>query len=278
MSHLQKALFIQVIAPLFYLAARKLIWTYWGLVALLIGSVALVYINTVLARGVQDQAQIEVLLDQREQRAEEITRAEEPTTPSSDATSPSLPSVSPPPSDHEAAPEARDELFFPPYFFRADFRPVSAAEHLAWRIVAVPIFTASDALLILDRKFDGQHLYGATSSFVSAVFGLKRVNYDAEVHGYQWGDMRVGRSNSVFITDGYVNFGWAGVIVFSFFVGQAFRWFAIFKEEAFRSMWPLFAYNVIQASLIGSLLSSGFAVLFFIALFVDIREKPDVET
>lgn len=250
-SHLQKALFIQVVAPLFYLAARRLIWTYVGLVMLLVGSVGLVYLNTVLARGVQDEANIERLLEEREQRSDAIRGR----------------SASAPKSDHDAAESMRDELFFPPYFFRADFRPVSAGEHMLWRIVSVPIFTASDALAVLDRRFDNQHLYGATSSFVAAAFGLERVNFDAEVHGYQWGDMRVGRSNSVFLTDAYVNFGWAGVIVFSLFVGQAFRWFAISTDEAFRSMWPLFAYNIIQASLIGSLLSSGFAVLFFIGLF-----------
>jgi hypothetical protein len=138
---------------------------------------------------------------------------------------------------------------------------------VTWRILSVPIFTASDALAVLDRRFDGEYLHGATSSFVAALFGMERVNYDREVHAYQWGDTLIGRSNSVFVTDAFVNFGWVGVVVFSFFVGQAFRWFALSDDEAFRSMWPLFAYNIIQASLIGSLLSSGFAILFALALF-----------
>lgn len=116
-------------------------------------------------------------------------------------------------------------------------------------------------------------LWGATSSFVAATFGLERVNYDALVHGYQWGYGGLGRSNSVYVTDGYVNFGWAGVILFSLFIGQAFRWFWKSTDDAFRAMWPLFAYNVIQASLIGTLLSGGFILLFAIGLFLRVRSE-----
>ena len=52
-SHLQKALFIQMVTPLFYLTAQRKIWNYYALVALVLGSAGLLYLNTVLARGVR---------------------------------------------------------------------------------------------------------------------------------------------------------------------------------------------------------------------------------
>lgn len=73
MSHLQKALFLKVVTPLGYLAARRLIWTYVGLFLLIVGSVGLVYTNTVLARGVQDDAYNEEILKESERLAGELT-------------------------------------------------------------------------------------------------------------------------------------------------------------------------------------------------------------
>lgn len=248
LSFLQKALFIQVVTPLAYLSARRLIWNYLGFAALLIGSVGLLYFNTMLARGVQEPEAIERILAQRAERQAELS-ADYRTT-------------------GDAAPQRVAGQLIPADFFTADFYPVSTSEHLVWRVAAVPIFTAADAIKVFDERFEGQHLYGATSSLLAVVFRLERVNYDAEVYASQWGRTEVGRANSVYVTEGYVNFGWLGVIVFSLLVGLAFRVFARSSNEAVRSMWPLFAYNIIQASLIGTLLSSGFALVFLIALFV----------
>lgn len=241
LSFLQKALFIQVVTPLAYLSARRLIWNYLGLVALLVASAGLLYVNTTLARGVQEPEAIARVLEERTQRLElQFPNGSGQRT-----------SRQWPPSD----------------FFSADYYPVSAMEHLVWRAAAVPIFTAADALKVFDTKFHERPLLGATSSFIAAITGLKRVNYDAEVYGHQWGRTEVGRANSFYVTEAYVNFGWAGVAIFSLLVGLAFRVFARSTNEAVRSMWPLFAYNIIQASLIGTLLSSGFALVFLIALF-----------
>ena len=242
LSFLQNALLIQVVTPLANLSARRLIWNYLGLVALLVASVGLLYLNTTLARGVQEPEAIARILEERARRLE----AEFP-----DGQRPGSGARQWPPSG----------------FFTADYYPASTMEHLVWRTAAVPIFTAADALAVFDKKFHEQPLLGATSSFVAALAGLQRVNYDAEVYGHQWGATEVGRANSFYVTEAYVNFGWAGVAIFSLLVGLAFRVFARSANEAVRSMWPLFAYNIIQASLIGTLLSSGFALVFLIALF-----------
>lgn len=247
LSHLQKALIVQPVTPLMYLSGRRIIWNYVGFAALIIGTFAVFYGNTLLARGVQTEATIQEIIKKR--------KIEHPRNLEAEAIAGDL---------------------FPPDFFSADFQPASTREYIVWRIGAVPIFTAADAVTVLHSKFDGQYLHGATSSLIAAVFGMRRVNYDAEVYAIQWGKTEVGRANSVYVTDGYVNFGWAGVIVFSLLVGLGFRVFALSTDEAMRSMWPLFAFNIFQASLIGTLLSAGFALLFIIALFVKLT--PSEET
>ena len=236
-SYLQKALFLQIVIPLAYLVVQRKIWNYRGLALLLAGTLGLLYVNTILARGTDQFTEFETLVQ---------TNSTAPT------------GVPKPP--------ARE-------FLSSNYKPRSNVEHLVWRAGAVPIFTARDALIVHDEQFGGRLLMGATSSFTAKLLGLERVNYDAAVHGYQWGETAIGRSNSVYLTEAFVNFGWLGVAVFSFVVGQLFRCFWKSNDFAFKAMWPLFTYNIIQASLIGSLLSSGFAVVFFIGLLL--KEQPE---
>lgn len=238
LSYLQKALIIQAVAPLLYLSGRRLIWNYLGLSALIFGTLGIIYTNTVLSVGVKQEEKVQKKIEERSQVS--------------------------------LRPDSRWVLV-PPNFFSADFKHVSTKEYLVWRAVAVPIFTAADAVKVFHTKFDSKPLLGATSSPIAALFGMKRINYDAEVFAIQWGASDIGRSNSVYVTDGYVNFGWAGVVLFSLLVGLGFRIFAVSSDEALRSMWPLFAFNIFQGSLIGTLLSGGFALLFIIALFASLR-------
>jgi hypothetical protein len=249
LSFLQKALIVQPVAPLLYLSGRRLIWNYLGFVALIIGTLAILYGNTLLARGVQNNKAAQEVVDERK-----VTEERKDTT------------------HHKVA-----GSLFPPNFFSAEFQPVSTKEYLIWRVAAVPIFTAADAVKVFHTKFGGKVLLGATSTPIAALFGMNRVNYDAEVYAVEWGPTEVGRANSVYITDGYVNFGWTGIAAFSILVGLGFRALALSGDEALRSMWPLFAFNVIQASFIGTLLSGGFVFLFFIALFVSLKgtHQPD---
>lgn len=148
------------------------------------------------------------------------------------------------------------------------YRPKSTAEHLIWRASVVPILTARDALIVHDKEYNGALLLGSTSTLVAKLFGLERVNYDAAVHFYQFGEKEIGRANSVYLTEGFVNFGWIGVALFSLIVGQCFRCFWKSHDDAFKAMWPIFSYNLLLASLIGSMFSGGLLLLFLIALFI----------
>lgn len=260
-SFLQKALFLQVLLPVYYLVAQRKLWNFLGLIGLLLLTALLLFGN---ARLVQR------------------------------STLPALPQISLGPSKSQQATEgggggsvakkrAQDRstaggeaAFSFSDWFDAAYIPQSSLEKLVWRAVAVPVFTARDALAVFHNVFKGKLLWGSTSSFVAKVLSLNRVNYDAAIYKYEWGGRGYGRSNTAYFLEGFVNFGWFGVILFSLIVGQCFRIFQNTADDALRAMSPLFAYYVIQASLVGTMLSAGFVLVFLLALFVDVRwvENP----
>ncbi len=158
-------------------------------------------------------------------------------------------------------------------FFSVSYAPQGGLQHLIWRSVAIPLVTAADAIRVLQEQFSGQPLWGATSSFVASLFGMERIEFERLVFAAQWGqnETGTGSSNSVYITEAFINFGWSGVVIFSFLIGLMMRMFAVSRDEAFRALWPLFAFGVYTSGLIGLMLSNGFILLFSIALFVRIR-------
>jgi hypothetical protein len=158
-------------------------------------------------------------------------------------------------------------------FLSAQYLPSGAMDFLLWRAIAVPIFTATDTLVVHEVWFRGDHLLGATSSFFAQIFGIERLNIERHVFEYQFGGWNeIANANAVFFLDGYVNFGVVGVIVYSFIVGQFFRIFAKTKDEALSALWIIFANGAYAGSLIGLLLSNGFILIFTYALFFRNRE------
>ncbi|WP_313089868.1 hypothetical protein [Stutzerimonas nitrititolerans] len=155
------------------------------------------------------------------------------------------------------------------YYFSSEYIPLGAFDYFFWRSFAVPLFTATDTLLVHSEVFEGEFLMGATSTLLSLVGGMERINIERFVFQHQFGSWNeIANSNAVFISDAYVNFGWVGVFLFSLFVGQVFRWFKLSTDVAFKSLWPIFAFTLYSASLIGMLISNGFLYALFHALFL----------
>jgi hypothetical protein len=240
---LEKALYLRAVLPLLYLALTRRLWDYPRALLLIVASLGLMYLNTELSRGSDPFEAVTI-----EQDDDRLLPDQKEDIPDDGAT---------------RAP-----------FFSPLYKPSSTADFLVWRSVAVPVFTATDALRVFESDFENVPLMGATSTLISAIFGLERIPFEALVHGRQYGSIEaspVGRSNSVFFTEAFVNFGWIGVVAFGLFIGQSLRWFRKSKDMAFRSVWPLYVLNVFQSGLIGNLLSNGFAVFFAIGLFVRIE-------
>lgn len=169
--------------------------------------------------------------------------------------------------------EQMDQYISEGGYFSASYAPHSPFEYFLWRSVSVPVFTATDTLIVHEEQFRGNNLWGATSSFISGIFGLERINIERYVFEYQFGSWNeVANANAVFIIDAFVNFGWLGVILFGVFVGLVFRWFRLSDDVAFRSLWTIFAFVLFSAPLIGMLLSNGFAYMLFHALFIRVKK------
>jgi hypothetical protein len=159
-------------------------------------------------------------------------------------------------------------------FFGASFLPGNALEHLIWRSTAVPMFSASDTLLVHTEQFGARPLWGATSSFFAGVLGTERVPMERLVSEYQWGWNDIANSNAVYVTEAFVNFNWFGVVAFSLLVGQSLRWFRKSRDEAFKSLWTIYFLAVFTSGLIGTLLSNGYVLIFTMALMVRLKERP----
>lgn len=161
-------------------------------------------------------------------------------------------------------------------YLSALYIPTGPAEYLIWRAVAVPIFTATDTLVVHAEQFGSNLLMGATSSLLSGIIGVERINLERFVFEHQFGGWNdTANANAVFITDIFVNFGWVGIIFFGVFVGLIFRWFNISQDIAFKSLWPLFAFGLFNATLIGMLFSNGFLYMIFHCLFVRVRMRDN---
>lgn len=162
----------------------------------------------------------------------------------------------------------------PSTYLSAAYGASTPLDYLLWRAVAVPVFTASDTLIVHAQQFGSRPLMGATSSFLAALTGQERVNIERIVFEHQFGGWSdIGNANAVFITDAFVNFGSTGTFIIALMIGQIFRWFRISKDIGFTALWPLFAFVLFSAPFIGMLFSNGFAYMLLHAAFIRVQSQ-----
>lgn len=234
---LEKILLVKVLTPLFVLAMQKRVWNAAILVLMSVLTLGLFYLTTHLSRGETSLEDVAV----------------------------------------SSAPPQAPAAFSVVTYFSTAYRPSGAIDLLIWRSIAVPMFTAADALKVMDNELNNQLQFGATSTFLAPiakiVTGREKINFDAMVYTYQWGS-HLGRANSAYFNEASVNFGWLGVVGFSLIIGICLRLFSRSPDPAFAALWPLFCWNVFQAGLIGTLLSNGFLLVFAFALLVRAEAPP----
>jgi oligosaccharide repeat unit polymerase len=155
-------------------------------------------------------------------------------------------------------------------FFTAYYAAQSPIEKIFWRSLVIPVVTALDAIRLFELDFNGEFLYGATNSSLSFLFGLERVEFEKQVFGSQFGQNEVGTgsANSTFLTEAYINFGFIGVILFSFIAGKIIKVFISSKEISMKGISILFIYGIFNSSLLSTLLSNGFLILLLINQFI----------
>jgi len=146
-------------------------------------------------------------------------------------------------------------------------------EFILWRIVAVPVFTYIDSLVYFENELSGRLLNGSTSSFLSILFGFEKIHYERLVFEYQWGQNNsgTGSANSTYLAEAYVNYGYFGVMFFSYTVGVICSLMSSSKNVALSSLSILFSIAVFTGGLIGTLLSNGYLLLFIVCYILKVK-------
>lgn len=135
-----------------------------------------------------------------------------------------------------------------------------------WRTLSVPIFTAIDSLKTFNKVFFGNIFFGATNGTLSNILNIERIWFERDVFAYQWGQNESGTmsSNAVYFIEAYVNYGWPGIVLFSFYIGKLLASMGKSNDIGYCTLAPLVTYNLIYSGLLGTILSNG--LLFLIAL------------
>jgi len=170
-------------------------------------------------------------------------------------------------SKFDAIEVIRDEPFFSIYHI-----PSTVSEAVIWRIVAVPVITAYQGLdLFFSNSFNGEYLYGATSSLLSSLFGLERINFERVLYQSQFGGSETGNANQFYLIEAFINYGYIGVFVFSLIVGKMAKDFINTKNIAVICIIPLLFYSLFNSGLIGNLFSNGYILFYLMIKFVKFK-------
>lgn len=162
-------------------------------------------------------------------------------------------------------------------FYSVNYQTSGAMNFLAWRSIGIPIATAIDTLKVFDQYLNNKVLLGATSSLIALLFGLDRVNIEQLVFAYQFSDINtmsvdsIGRANSIYFIDSYVNFGWLGVFCISLMIGLIYRAFWKSSEKVWSVLFLLFLMQITSVGFIGIILSGGYLIIILFMLNFDFR-------
>lgn len=145
------------------------------------------------------------------------------------------------------------------------------------RIIWIPYVTAYDWLGFHRNILNGELTMGRSIGFVHLLFGEPKINLEKMIYVYQYGPSPGGEgaSNTVFLVDAKLAFGWVGVAVYSLL----FTFFAacIFSSGNLVLMISSITCFVVASvsSLTATLLSGGLFIYFVLAMIL-YEHKQDV--
>jgi hypothetical protein len=143
------------------------------------------------------------------------------------------------------------------------------------RIFWIPYITAIDWLAYFNEILHRDYVMGASSSLISGVFGLERVNLERLVFEYEWGqnESGTGSSNTVYFIDIFLNFGWIGVLVSNIIIASVVVYFEFCNNKAASATFFVYAYFIITSSLIAVFISSGLLLLMILMLKIKTKQS-----
>ncbi|WP_151029360.1 O-antigen polymerase [Aliarcobacter cibarius] len=159
-------------------------------------------------------------------------------------------------------------------YFSSKYLPNGALDYFIWRLFSVPIYTAADTIYVFENWINNNHIMGGTSTLISKLFDIQKVELEKLVFEYQFGGYnKLANANTYFAVDMYANFSWIGVILISFFIGVFIKSMEQTNDIAIYSICYLFIYQIVNGSFFGIMLSSGFIYILVHVLFFKFKLK-----
>ena len=151
---------------------------------------------------------------------------------------------------------------------------IDRVKFLVWRIIAVPVFSATDSLKLFEKQYHGRLLFGRTSSFISFVLGFQNIKFEREVFLSEWGQDSTGTSssNAVYIIEQFINFGWFGVLFSSMLIGYMFAVLRRSTDLALASLSLVISLSLFLGGFISNMLSGGYLALFSFLFLTKLEE------
>jgi len=143
------------------------------------------------------------------------------------------------------------------------------------RVFWIPYITAIDWLSYFNTVLHRDLVLGASSSILSGIFGMDRLNLERLVFEFEWGQNQsgTGSANTVYFIDIFLNFGWIGVFMSNIVLALIVRLFEISNNKAAQAAFIVFAYFIATSSLLAVLFSTG--LLFLLCLIFISKRKYD---
>jgi hypothetical protein len=141
------------------------------------------------------------------------------------------------------------------------------------RIFWIPYVTAYDWVLYFESKLGGEFLKGRTSSSISFITKQPFFNMEEEVFKFQYGTSApsTAAANTNFWVEGYVNYGWIGVLLYSVLLAAITAYVIRLVNPALSACFYYFMLQLSMGGLTGVLLSNGLLLLLILAYFIPIN-------
>lgn len=146
------------------------------------------------------------------------------------------------------------------------------------RVLWIPYVTAYDWLGYFEQRLSAQFLHGATSSLLAKILGEQPFPMEREVFKYQFGTggPQTAAANATFLVDAFVNFGWYGVVFYSFLLAVLIYLVTVVGNPAMQACSYYFLMQISMGGLPGVFFSNGMLLLIFLSLFI--KPRRAVET
>lgn len=146
---------------------------------------------------------------------------------------------------------------------KRNFKPHNTFTKIMERALWTPFITAYDWLHLWKNHY-GHFLKGRSIGIIAKLTGYQKINFDKEVHYYQYGVKD--DANALYVADAYINFGFFAVAVYSILIGFFMGFLRLTESLEFISVSTIYAYALSISAVPPNLLSGGIGVFLLLLI------------